>query len=110
MLYVSVTGLRVKSFWRIPLFWRHALASMRQAKRAPGNLSADARRMYGVQHTLTVWRGRSDMLAYMKSGAHLAAIKSFHSIATGATCGFEAEDRPTWDEAIAYWRAHGRPY
>lgn len=110
MLYVSVTGLRVKSFWRIPLFWRHALASMRQAKRAPGNLSADARRIDGVQHTLSVWLSRDDMRAFMSTGAHRAAMKDFHLIATGSTCGFEAEHPPTWDEAIAYWRAHGKAY
>ncbi len=110
MPYVSITGLRIKSIWRVPQFLWHAFTSMRQAKRAPGVLFAEARSVDGVQHTLTVWRSRSDMLAYMKSGPHLAAIKNFHRIASGATCGFEAEHRPTWDEAVAYWRTHGRPY
>ncbi|MDP2355601.1 MAG: hypothetical protein Q8M31_06015 [Beijerinckiaceae bacterium] len=110
MPYVSVTGLRVKSIWRVPHFWWHAFAAMRQAKQAPGNLFADARRIEGVQHTLSVWRSREDMRAYMTTGAHLAAMKDFRRIATGSTCGFEAEHPPTWDEAITYWRVHGQAY
>lgn len=110
MAYVSITGLRVKSLWAAPLFWRHAIPAMAQARRAPGIVMAEARKIDGVQHTLTVWRSRDHMRAYLTSGAHMAAMKSFRRIATGATCGYEAEGAPTWDEAVAYWREHARPY
>ncbi len=110
MPYVSITGLRVKSIWRVPQFLWHALSSMRQARRAPGVLFAEARSIDGVQHTLSVWRSREDMRAFMSTGAHLAAMKDFRRFATGSTCGFEAEHPPSWDEAIAYWREHGRAY
>jgi hypothetical protein len=110
MVYVSVTGLRLPSIWRAPRFWRHAIPSMIQARMAPGNLLARARKVDGVQHTLSVWRTRQDMLAYMKSGAHLRAMKVARSIAPSVTCGYESETIPTWDEALAHWRAHGRTY
>jgi hypothetical protein len=110
MIYVSVTGLRVPSIWRAPLFWRHAVPAMIQARFAPGNIRAAARKIDGVQHTMSVWRSRADMLAYMKSGAHLKAIKAARSIAPSITCGFETEAIPSWDEAIAHWRQHGRTY
>lgn len=110
MIYVSVTGLRLPSIWRAPRFWFYAVPSMIQARRAPGNISAQARTIDGVQHTLSVWRSRQDMLAYMKSGAHLKAMKAAHRVAPGATCGYETENIPSWDEAIAYWRQHGRVY
>ena len=109
MPYVAITGLRVRSFWLAPLFWRYAIPAMIQARRAAGNLFAQARRVDGVQHTLSIWRSREDMLAYLRSGAHLSAMKSFSHKAPGATCGYEAEQAPSWDEAIAHWRQHARP-
>jgi len=110
MVYVSITGLRLKSIWGTPRFLLHAFRSMRQAKRAPGLLFAQARSVKGVQHTLTVWRSRDDMRAFLKSGAHLAAMQNFREIATGGACGYEAEKAPSWDEALAYWRDNYREY
>jgi hypothetical protein len=110
MVYVSVTGLRVKSFWRIPFFFWRAIPAIWQARRAPGNISAQVRTIDGVQHTLSIWRSREDMRAYNTSGAHLQAMKDFRKIATGATCGYEADAPPSWDEAIAYWRSNAKPY
>jgi hypothetical protein len=104
MAYVSITGLRLLSPWSAPRFWWHAILSMTQAKRAPGLLSVQARKVEGVHHTVSVWRSRSDMLTFMKSGRHAAAMRDFRSIATGSTCGFEAKDAPSWDEALEYWR------
>ena len=109
-MYVSITGLRVKSIFRAPLFWRHAVPSLMQAQRAPGNMVAQVRKVDGVQHTLTVWQDREAMRRYLTTGAHLAAIRAFRQIGTGRVCGYEAERIPTWDEALAYWAAHGREY
>ncbi len=110
MVHVSVTGLRLVSVWSIPLFWRHALPLKVQARRAAGNLFTDARKIDGVHHTLSIWRSREDMLAFMRSGAHVRAMKDFGKIATGSTCGYGAERVPSWEEAIAHWREHGREY
>jgi quinol monooxygenase YgiN len=109
-MYVSITGLKVRSWIQVPLFWRHAIPSMQQAKAAPGNLFADVRKVAGVQHTLTVWENRAAMRAYLTSGAHLAAIRAFRSIGSGKVCGYEAERQPSWDEALAYWQVNGREY
>lgn len=109
-MYVSITGLKVRSWLLAPLFWRHAVPSLQQARKAPGNLFAEVRRIDGVQHTLTVWTDRAAMRAYLTSGAHLQAIRAFRQIGSGRVCGYEADRQPSWAEAIEYWQMYGREY
>ena len=110
MPYISVTGLRVKSFWHWPRFAWHAVRSMGQARQAEGCLSAAARTMDGVQHTMSVWTDRKAMLNFMMRGSHRKAMRDFRNIATGSTYGFEAERAPDWAEAQRLWREHGKTY
>jgi quinol monooxygenase YgiN len=107
-MYISITGLRLKGLLSFPRFAWYAVGSMRQAQTAPGNLRADARRIDGVHHTLTVWTDRAAMLAYLRSGAHLRAMRAFHAIATGAVLGYEADVAPEWSEIPAIWQERGR--
>lgn len=109
-MYVSITGMTVHSWRQVPLFFRHAIPSLHQAKQAPGNLFADVRKVAGVQHTLTVWDDRAAMRNYLTSGAHLQAIRAFRKIGNGKMCGYEADHLPTWDEALAYWQVNAREY
>lgn len=109
-LYVSITGLRLKRPWHVFRFWRHAVAAMRQAQRAPGNLQASAKTIAGVRHTLTVWESKAAMRAFLYSGAHKKAIRAFPAIATGKTFGFEGDRVPNWDEVHRLWQERGRDY
>lgn len=109
-MHVSVTGLKVKAFWQMPIFFRHAVPSFQQAKSAPGVLFAAVCKRDGIQHTLTVWEDREAMRRFMTSGAHLKAMRAFRTFATGRIHGYEAEAIPSWDEAIEQWRLHGREY
>ncbi len=104
-VHVSITGLSLKRPWHAPGFWLHAVAAMAQARRAPGCLSADARTVEGVHHTLSVWTDRAAMLAYLRVGAHARAMRLFPVIATGRTVGFTATQAPDWPQAVAIWRA-----
>jgi len=105
MVYVSITGLRLKSpIYALP-FWWHAIPSMIQAKNAPGIISADGRKINGVQHTLSVWTSKEAMRAYLLSGAHQRAMANFSSMATGYAFGFLAQQPPVWDEVHALWLA-----
>ncbi len=106
--YISITGLRLNGLLSAPRFWWHALGSMAQAKSAHGNLSADARSIDGIRHTLTVWTDEAAMRAYLVSGAHMDAMRAFRSIATGKTIGFTSATVPTWAEARAIWEERGR--
>ena len=107
-VYVSITGLRVRRFWHVPMFWRHAIASMAQARKADGCLGASAKTINGIHHTRSIWRDREDMLAFLGNGAHLEAMKLFPRIAKGKTLGFEATEVPDWDEVHRLWRTQGR--
>jgi hypothetical protein len=107
MVYVSITGLELKSALYAPAFWWHAIRSMGQAQSAPGLISADARQINGVHHTLTVWETEAAMRAYLTAGAHLAAMKAFHGIATGRTVGFLTKAAPDWDEVHEIWERQG---
>lgn len=108
MVYVSVTGFRVGRPWHLPLFWWHAVRSHAQAAASPGNLHASARRIDGCHHTLTVWKSRDAMRAYLVRGAHAQAMRAFPKIGHGRVHGYEAEAAPSWDAAIEAWRRHAR--
>lgn len=107
-VYVSVTGLRVRRLLYQPLFWRHAVPSMVDAKGASGNVMAAARKVDGVHHTLSAWKTKADMLAYLRSPRHARAMRRFPGFATGRVYGFEADAVPDWDTALASYHERGR--
>lgn len=107
-IYVSITGLQVRRVWHIPSFWSHAMKSMVQARSAAGNISADARTINGVHHTLSVWIDKPAMRAYLTAGPHLEAMRLFPSIATGKVVGYFAPRAPDWSEVHAIWLEQGR--
>lgn len=112
-MYVSITGLRLKSILHTPRFIYHAIPSMMQARAAEGNLLATSKNVNGVQHTLSVWKDRKSMLKFLRSGDHAKAMRSFDDIATGKTYGYEIEseeDIPTWDEAVELYNTKGKEY
>lgn len=107
-LWISITGLELRSALYAPRFWYHAIRSMQQAQAAPGNRSAEARSLNGVHHTLSVWQDEAAMRAYLTAGAHGRAMAAFRSMATGKTIGYAAETAPDWAEVPEIWRSRGR--
>ena len=112
--YVSVTGLRLKSWFHFFQFTSFTVPAMKQAKAAKGNIFADGIYRDGVFHTLTVWENRSSMTRFMASGPHAKAMKITRHISYDTRVyGYEAEDIPSWDEARTIWhekaRVHGAP-
>jgi len=108
LVYVSITGLRVRHPRHDTQFWEHAVASMLQAQSAPGNLRAEARTVDDVHHTLSVWVNREAMLAYLRSGPHLEVLRLFREIATGKVLGLLTETVPGWADVPRLWREKGR--
>ena len=102
-VYVSITGFRLKSSRHLVRFWWHTLRSIAQARRAPGNLSADMRTVNGVYHTLSIWVDEPAMRAFLITGAHRSAMKAHRTIGTGRTLGFITSYRPDWNAAIQRW-------
>ena len=106
-VYVSITGLQVRSLHLLPLFWVHATRAMSQARAAEGCLLAEARRINGIHHTRSVWIDRDHMLRYLRAGAHLRAMRDFPKIATGKTIGFDTGEVPGWAEVHQIWLDRG---
>ena len=102
-MYVSVTGLKPKGFMAMIRFWMLAIPSFTTAKKSPGNLFCETRARYGYQHTLTAWDSRKSMKRFVASQTHRKAMKVFPQIATGSTITFEAEEMPSWEEALRRW-------
>ncbi|MEL7049533.1 MAG: hypothetical protein AAFO75_11340, partial [Pseudomonadota bacterium] len=98
LVYVSITGLELKSSWHALRFWWHAMPSMLQAKKADGNILADARIIGGVRHTLTVWESERAMKRFLYQGPHGKAIRAFPHFATGKTYGFATTEVPSWSD------------
>ncbi len=109
-MYISITGLKPKGLLSFLHFWRFAIPSFTQAKKAKGNIFCEVKRIKGYQCTLTAWENRTAMLEFMRSGIHLEAMKSFHKIATGKTYGYESDVVPDWNEAFALLENYGRTY
>lgn len=110
IVYVSITGLKLKRQIYFFSFWWHAVRSMMQAKSAEGNLRADARTINGVQHTLSVWKDEQAMRKFLITGPHLKAMRAFSRIASGKTFGFSTYQVPEWSEVHRLWVIKGIEY
>ena len=108
MVYVSMTGFRPHSLPRLPLFWWRTIRSLRQARRATGNVAVTARIVDGIYHTMTAWSDQASMRRFVASGAHLAAMRDFRKLGSGRTYGCSREDLPDWDTMYELWVRHGR--
>ncbi len=109
-VYVSITGLKLKNSMSILAFFRHAIPSMNQAKKADGNISAEAKKINGIYHTLSVWESEEKMREFIYSGAHLKAIQEFPKIATGKTFGYTTNSLPSWDDVHSLWLDYSIEY
>lgn len=107
-MYISLTGLKPNGFFAYLRFWLLAIPAFRQAQTAEGNLHCDVKKVQEYQCTITAWESRELMLKYLRSGAHLKAMKAFKQIATGPTYGYESESIPTWVEAYALLTEKGK--
>ena len=109
-MHISITGLKPKGILSYIKFWMLAIPTFRQAQTAAGNKHHSVKNVQGYQCTLTAWENKDAMLAFMRSGPHLKAMKSFHKIATGRTYGYESETIPSWEEAYKLLEEKGRWY
>jgi hypothetical protein len=64
----------------------------------------------GYQHTLTVWDSRTSMLDFMRSGAHLSAMKLFRKIATGKSVVFDSDGLVSWKKALEIWDSRAKEH
>ena len=111
-MIISVTRLRLRSLRFLLPFIVYSLRSMRQVKRSPGNIAADAMRdQHGGFWTRSVWRDVESMRAFMTSGAHRQAMPKLLDWCDEAALVHWEQDTaalPEWDEAHRRLVTQGR--
>ena len=107
-MYVSVTGLKTNNVYASLKFWLLTIPAFRAAQKANGILLCENKRRKGYQHTLTVWKTKAHMLAYVRSQEHMKAMRAFSSIAIGKLLSYESVVIPNWDEALLKWDREAR--
>ena len=112
MALASITRLRVRSVRYLPEFLLRALASIWQARRSPGCLSADVRReLKLIFWTRTVWQDEAAMRVFMTTGAHRAVMPKILDWCDEASVTHWQQDdelAPDWPTAEARMRTEGR--
>lgn len=111
MVQVSITRLRIRSVRFLPLFFWHTLRSLRQARASDGCFVTAVNNFGGAFWTLTVWRDRAAMRAFMLSGAHRKAMpKLAHWCDEASLAHWDQEGTalPPWPEAARRLGAEGR--
>lgn len=103
MYTVSITRLRVRSIFDMPLFMLHAMRTMTQAQKADGVQGVETRfEKNNVVWTKTIWADEAKMKEYRGSGAHQIAMRILSEICNeAAVVRWQQVDveLPTWEEA-----------
>jgi hypothetical protein len=103
----------VRSIRYLPEFLFRALASVRQARRSSGCLSADVRReMQLIFWTRTLWQDERSMRAFMTTGAHqivMPKILDWCDEASVTHWQQESDNPPDWPAAAANMRTKDAP-
>lgn len=106
---VTVTSLKLRSFWGFfKLSW-YGLKISRQAKKEKGFI-AMKNTGFGLLHfTLSQWSTEADLKRFARSGQHLEAMKESAKLATEIqTYTFTSEQLPDWTQAKKMLAEHGK--
>lgn len=111
-MFVSVTRLRIRNVWFLPLFAVHALRSVGQVKKAAGfQTGALLNDRDWTFWTLTGWDSGDSMRQYMTAGAHAKSMRHLMHWCDEASVVHwdQADDTlPPWTEADRRMRSEGR--
>jgi hypothetical protein len=112
MVFVSLTRLRIRSIWFVPLFAIQTLRSMKQVRSASGfQTGAVLSDRSWTFWTMTAWDSQESMRAYMISGAHKAAMPHLLEWCDEASVVHWTQEEsalPSWLEADRRMRESGR--
>ena len=112
MYNVSITRLRVRSIFLMPLFMLHAMRTSFQAQKAEGVQGVETRFERNlVVWTKTVWQEEAAMKRYRNSGSHQKAMRLLAGMCSEAAYvrwQQSTPDLPAWEEAHQRIRAEGK--
>jgi heme-degrading monooxygenase HmoA len=111
-MVVSVTRLRLRSLWYLPMFAYHAGRSRRQAERTAGCLRVQTRKTKGLTFwTLTFWDSEQSLKQFMKHRPHRQVMPKLSHWCDEAAVNrwvHNSPEQPTWEYAAAHLAEHGR--
>lgn len=109
MAQVSITRLRLRSVWFFPLFAWHTFRSLKQARASDGCLGAQVNNFGGAFWTLTLWRDRAALRAFMRAGAHRKVMPKLASWCDEASLAhWDQAALPSWPDAAQRLGDEGR--
>lgn len=99
-MIVTITSIRLKTYWHFFSLARYALFIMKQLRTQPGFIAFKKRGIGRLHFTMSAWKSEKDMRAFVQSGAHLEAMKQTGSMASELrSYTFETDDFPDWKKA-----------
>jgi hypothetical protein len=111
-MLVSVTRLRLRTWWFLLPFAIHAARSQKQAQLTRGCLSVAVRRTQGPAFwTLTAWESEAALKSFMASGPHRIVMPKLQHWCDEAAVAHWMHDEnvaPTWHEATVKLQTIGR--
>ena len=112
MPFISITRLRVRSWFYLPAFFVWAVRSARQATRTEGNLAVKVlRERRNTFWTSTCWNSEEAMRVFMTANPHRQAMRKLLTWCDEASVVHWTQasaELPSWSEAHARMQGEGR--
>ncbi len=112
MIFISITRLRVRSYFYLPIFLWRAGQSMTQTEHAPGFIHGRVmREARNAFWTVTAWDNDAAMNAFRGSGAHQIVMPKLMDWCDEASVAHWTQadaELPSWPEAHRRMVAEGR--
>lgn len=96
-MIVSITKLERKNIWVLPRFFKHVFRINKQLKSSKCVKFATSGKG-NCSYTKSLWHNEEEMMEFVTSGAHLAAMKDIKKISSSTKVKhFEADALPKWE-------------
>ncbi len=100
MVYVSMTRMKLKAFYHLPLSLFHTVFIIRQIQQSPGFMVGKIMAAADLSMwTVTLWQSEVDLNNFYRSGCHAQTSRSIYHWATEAAHAHQAvqiQELPSW--------------
>lgn len=99
-MIISITYIKLKSPWKFFKLANYARFILQQMKEDPNCQGHKQKGIWTNHFTMSMWNTEEEMMAFVRSGAHLKAMKISKDIAAELKFKRLNQDHfPTWKEA-----------
>lgn len=98
-MIISITSIKLKHPWKFFSVSYHGFKIIKQLK-TTNCLANKTRGFWRLHYTMTLWEDQNQIAEFVKSGAHLNAMKTAKSLAQEIrTVSFSGTELPNWKSA-----------